>query len=639
MKRLLLCFYAMVVAVGLGAAGIVGSSHANMEPSPGLAAEPAELAYLKQVNQWRPPSDPQLLFLLMGQFASAGRYQEGIAYFSDLLSRFGPELGPPQRAQYLTAIAALRAGRSDDVFVLKRMGWVRDTLAMLDEAKQLSHGEMFVARWMSGIVRAKVPRFFGEGDAALADLLWCVEHASKAPDAGWLREVYAKLADVYRERGNEAEAERFQSLSGYPPGKREVLFTTNFGEEPGGGHTFTARTIREAVPGTVYVLSGFEFTEYYFVVSADRKELIAIDAGTRPDSARAAYEALKERVPTLPMLTTVFVTHAHWDHVGGHQYFRSLNPSVRFYGRGNYAEEQAHNKVADPAMLALFFGSQFHLDDVLSYKPDTTIDRPTDVVVGGTHFRVLPARGGETDDALLVQMPDEGVLFVGDILMPYLGAPFVPEGSIDGLLQSIDQVGELHPRQLLHGHEPLTRVFSTTAMLGEVRIQLAWLRDEILRMMTEGAERGAIQQANLVPPTLSASTSNVHLAYLLMRENVINRVFQQNSGYWQNGLRGLDALTSADFGAALSNDFGLSEEQIASAAQRMIKEGKLEMAATVMRWSKTRYPGSASIEATRKLAYLKLMEKYQAFNPFKFIVYGGQAAQSVRQMNLTPSQQ
>jgi len=639
MKRLLLCFYALVVAVALGAAGIIGSSHANMEPSPGLTAEPAELAYLKQVNRWRPPSDPQLLFLLMGQFASAGRYQEGIAYFGDLLSRFGPELSPPQRAQYLTAIAALRAGRTDDVFVLKRMGWVRDTLALLDEAKQLTHDEMFVARWMSGIVRAKVPRFFGEGDAALTDLLWCVEHASKAPDAGWLREVYAKLADVYRERGNEAEAQRFQSLSGYPPGKREVLFTTNFGEETGGGHTFAARTIREAVPGTVYVLSGFEFTEYYFVISGDRKELIAIDAGTRPDSARAAYEALKERVPALPMLTTVFVTHAHWDHVGGHQAFRDLNPGVRFYGRGNYAEEQAHNKVANPAMLALFFGSNFHLDDVLSYKPDATIDRPTDIVVGGTHFRVLPARGGETDDALLIQMPDEGVLFVGDILMPYLGAPFVSEGSIDGLLQSIDQVGELHPRQLLHGHEPLTRVFATTAMLGELRIQLAWLRDEILRMMTEGAERGAIQQANLVPPTLPASTSNVHLAYLLMRENVINRVFQQNSGYWQNGLRGLDALTNADFGAALSDDFGLSDEQIASAAQRMIKEGKLEMAATVMRWSKARYPGSAPVEATRKLAYLKLMEKYQAFNPFKFIVYGGQAAQSVRQMSLTPPQQ
>jgi len=35
------------------------------------APERPELAYLKQVNAWHPPSDPQLLFLLMAQYAAA----------------------------------------------------------------------------------------------------------------------------------------------------------------------------------------------------------------------------------------------------------------------------------------------------------------------------------------------------------------------------------------------------------------------------------------------------------------------------------------------------------------------------------------------------------------------------------------
>ena len=39
-------------------------------------SEGPELAYLKQVNQWHPPSDPQLLFLLMAQFANAGRHAD-----------------------------------------------------------------------------------------------------------------------------------------------------------------------------------------------------------------------------------------------------------------------------------------------------------------------------------------------------------------------------------------------------------------------------------------------------------------------------------------------------------------------------------------------------------------------------------
>ena len=141
-------------------------------------------------------------------------------------------------------------------------------------------------------------------------------------------------------------------MSGYTTENHVATFTTPFAEDASGGHTFSPRSIREVIPGTVYLLTGFEFTEYYFVVSADRRELIAIDAGTRPDTARAAYEALRARVPSIPTLTTVFVTHAHWDHVGGHRYFRSLNPALRFYGRSNYQEELAHDSMAEPGDAA-----------------------------------------------------------------------------------------------------------------------------------------------------------------------------------------------------------------------------------------------------------------------------------------------
>ena len=40
--------------------------------------------------------------------------------------------------------------------------------------------------------------------------------------------------------------------------------------------------------------------------------------------------------------------------------------------------------------------------------------------------------------------------------------------------------------------------------------------------------------------------------------------------------------------------------------------------------------------ASRALAYLKLMEKYQEFNPFKFFIYGAQADQSVPQVTEAP---
>src|SRR6266446_1668354 len=151
------------------------SLFADTSPTAARDAQFPELAYLKQVNQWRPPSDPQLVFLLMAQFANAGRHAEGIDYFNGILKRFEAQLDDTQKAQYLTVVASLRAGHANNVFLLRRIGWVRDTVALLDEAKRLTRGEMFVSRWMSGVVRAQLPGFFGERDAALEDLVWCVE--------------------------------------------------------------------------------------------------------------------------------------------------------------------------------------------------------------------------------------------------------------------------------------------------------------------------------------------------------------------------------------------------------------------------------------------------------------------------------
>jgi hypothetical protein len=101
----------------------------------------------------------------------------------------------------------------------------------------------------------------------------------------------------------------------------------------------------------------------------------------------------------------------------------------------------------------------------------------------------------------------------------------------------------------------------------------------------------------------------------------------------------MDALTDADHGAALIDYLGLSDARIASAAQRMIADGRHELAAAVLDSAHARHPDSAALTATRELAYLKLMEKYQEFNPFKLIVYGSRADQTIPQIHVPPERE
>jgi glyoxylase-like metal-dependent hydrolase (beta-lactamase superfamily II) len=619
--------------LGTGALVALQSVFATGESRTSSSASPRpELEYLKAVNSVAPPQDPQLLFLLMAQYSNANLQGEGAEFFSARLKEFSPRLTDVQKALYLSAIGLLRAQHASSVSLLHRIGYVRDTIAILDQAKTLSGGQVFVVHWIAGIVRTELPSLFRQREAAQDELAWCVENADKAPHAGWLREVYYHLGKLALADGEQAKAQEDLRRSGYKDFDRPITLITPFSEDVASGHTFSPRHIAEVVPGRVYALSGFEFTEYYFVVSDDGRQLIGIDAGTRADSTKVAYEALRAYAPNLPELTTIFITHSHWDHVGGHKYFRALNPRVRFYARSNYQEELTRELDAPGNFGKHFFGERFSLDDVRSFKPDVTIDGHTDLKIGGTHIELIPVHGGETHDAMFIHLPDLSVMFVGDFIMPYLGAPFIEEGDFQGLLDAIDVVVEKHPQHLLHGHEPLTRNFASATMLAQLKTDLVWLREQILSAVRHGDERAAIYQANLTPPGLLSGQPDVYQPYLLLREHIIDRLYDQNVGYWQPDMQGLDHLGSGDRAELLVDYLGISEKQLVKTVEHLVADGKYEQAAFLLESSGNRLEHSTSVVNARRLVYLKLMEENQNTDPFKFIIYSGKIGEQTPQM-------
>ena len=622
----LLLFGILLVRLRETPAGSVsGNTSKSSSPRP-------ELEYFKAVNNVGPPQDPQMLFLLMAQYSNANLQGEGVEFFSERLKEFGPGLTDTQKALYLSAISLLRAQHAPSVPLLYRIGYVKETISTLEQAKQLSGGQVFVVNWIAGVVHAQLPGFFHQEKAAQDELTWCVENADKAPEAGWLREVYYQLGKLALARREQAKAQDYLQRSGYKDFNSPITLITPFSEDVASGHTFSPRRIAEVVPGRVYVLSGFEFTEYYFVVSDDGRELIGIDAGTRPDSAKAAYEALLAYAPGLPQLTTIFITHSHWDHIGGHAYFRTLNPRLRFYARSNYQEEITHDLSAPASFRKAFFGERFNFDDVRSFKPDVTIERRTELKIGGTRIELIPVQGGETHDGMFIHVPDLGVMFVGDFIMPYLGAPFVEEGDLQGLLDAIDIVVEKDPRHLLHGHEPLTRNFGSPAVLAQLKLDLEWLREQVLTAIRHGDERALIQQANLIPPDLLRGNPEVYLPYFVMREHVIDRLYEQNVGYWQADLQGLDHLSRADRAELLVDYLGLSDRQLTKAAESLAADGKYELAASLLESLGDRFDHSDSVARAKRLVYLKLMEKYQNTDPFKFILYSAKIGEQTPAM-------
>src|SRR5271169_5284658 len=178
-----------------------------------------ELEYLKAVNTVAPPQDPQLLFLLMAEYSNANLQGQGAEFFSTRLKEFGPRLTDAQKSLYLSTIGLLRAQHASSVSLLHRIGYVKETIAMLDQAKRLS-----------GVVRSQIPSFFHQRQAAQDDLTWCAANIAKAPNIGWLREVDFRLGSLALADGDQVKAQDYLRQSGYKSFDEPVVLTTPFSE-------------------------------------------------------------------------------------------------------------------------------------------------------------------------------------------------------------------------------------------------------------------------------------------------------------------------------------------------------------------------------------------------------------------------
>jgi hypothetical protein len=64
-----------------------------------------------------------------------------------------------------------------------------------------------------------------------------------------------------------------------------------------------------------------------------------------------------------------------------------------------------------------------------------------------------------------------------------------------------------------------------------------------------------------------------------------------------------------------------------SAVDKLTADGKYELAASLLESSKARLGCTESIAKAERLVYLRLMEKYQNTDPFKYILYSAKVGE------------
>ena len=377
-----------------------------------------------------------------------------------------------------------------------------------------------------------------------------------------LRAAYQGLARAYLVLGKKEQAAEARRRSGLALAAtdRPPMFTS-FSVTARDGMRLSTPSALSPAPD-VHVAQSYDFADFAFIETT--AGVVAIDAGTSPDRVLAALAdlGLQDHAP----VSHLILTHAHLDHVGGTAAVRGPDTQViAAAGFPAEAERQRHWSVP-----RYYTGTA--ASPALDVKPDRLISEQTSVVVGDTEFVLIPVRGGETPDALMVYLPASGLLFVGDVIMPYLGVPYTPEGSPEGLLEALRYINELAPRQLLAGHTTLTDNFTIEALAG-LEPALTELHEFTLDRIGENMLLPSILDLGYLPASLRDHPAAV-VAYLVSRDCFIARLYHQRTGYWQPDGQGIDPRNPEERAAALDLLAGEKAEAFVDAAATLGRPGR-----------------------------------------------------------------
>ncbi|MFL5476094.1 MAG: MBL fold metallo-hydrolase [Gemmatimonadales bacterium] len=208
-----------------------------------------------------------------------------------------------------------------------------------------------------------------------------------------------------------------------------------------------------------------------FVVTTEG--VVVIDALASPQQGQQLVNAIR-RVTQAP-ITWLVLTHHHPDHHFGAIVFRRLGAKVIAHPDRRVLASEA----GEDALIADWV-RVVGLDAMRGFEFADTPDRPVtgvDTLTLGERTIIISHPGAaHTAGDLMVWLPQERVLFAGDLLVED-GVTMVVDGSSGELLKALAAIDSLHPRVVVPGHGAIPR--DASQLVAKTREYISGLRTEM----------------------------------------------------------------------------------------------------------------------------------------------------------------
>ena len=204
--------------------------------------------------------------------------------------------------------------------------------------------------------------------------------------------------------------------------------------------------------------------------------------------------AMREVAPGARSIDTLVNTHANGDHCYGNQLVADATIITSAATAEELSEvspammagmlENADQMGAAGAFFKQIFGS-FDFTGIELPPVSQTFSGELSLKVGDKAVELLEVGPAHTKGDVLVHVPDQGVVFTGDILFVE-GTPIMWEGPVGNWIRACERIEELGASVIVPGHGPVTDRSGARA----VREYLVHVRDEA-RVRFEGGMSAA----------------------------------------------------------------------------------------------------------------------------------------------------
>ena len=176
---------------------------------------------------------------------------------------------------------------------------------------------------------------------------------------------------------------------------------------------------------------------------------ILIDTGANYNFAKQAYEAM-QKIEDLKV-GTIIITHEHDDHWMGNSFYKDRFNSTIYAPK---SINENYNENSKPRIFEILDKNEMENTKVI--KADVVVSDEKVINISDKTIKIIPTKlTAHTKDDLIVYLPDEKVIFTGDIIMNQR-VTSNRDGSVIGTLKAIDLINSYDWNTLIAGHGTIT---------------------------------------------------------------------------------------------------------------------------------------------------------------------------------------